>query len=62
MGARTVIENLLPEYSFQLPFLLPREPKRQPISKVLAFPAAAICNLTLDFFFSFNCSFEDRGS
>lgn len=51
MGARTVTENLLPEYSFQLPFLRPREPERQPISKVLAFPAAAICNLILDFFF-----------
>lgn len=54
-GARTVIENLLPEYPFQLPCLRPREPQRQPISKVLAFPAAAICNLTLNvcvFFFS----------
>lgn len=61
MGARTVTENLLPEYSFQLPFLRPREPERQPISKVLAFPAAAICNLILDFFF-FNCSSGDLSS
>lgn len=40
-GARTVIENLLPEDSFQLPFLRPREPKSQPSGEVLAFPAAA---------------------
>lgn len=46
-GARTVIENLLPEDSFQLPFLRPREPQSQPSGEVLAFPAAA-CNLQLD--------------